>query len=416
MPGNYIRGLLLKALVALVSCAVALAVCEIIGRTAGRSFLKERARLDAWPIFYRLPDKPVGDIYFCRSGPACWSGQVLHQGLKMTCGVEDYYRDEPSITVRYDADGFRNAPGLADWDVAVAGDSFVELGYLQDSDLFTSEFARQAGVRVKNLGAAGAAPLTCMYYLSRYGRAASTRHAFMVFFEGNDIRELAAEQRALDRWAATGKREYRRGAGEGSVLGIAKQGAVNMRRGIRAFLEIRDCARFDSAEGPVPVTLDYAPPGSLQLTEHERDLLEAAVARWGELARQFGMTPWVLYMPCKRRVLDGAVHFPQGASQRETGWRPGDLPVFVGQLCSKHRIEFVDPTQALREETRRGRLTFNPVWDTHLNRLGASVVAKVMADRYAELIRRQPEGPAGTVVVKNEQETKKRTAGSSAGP
>jgi hypothetical protein len=354
---------------------------EGLGRTAGLVFPRPADRPDPWPLFYRLPDDPVGEVYFRRRGPASWAGRPLHDGLELASGrPAASYRDEAPVTVAYDAEGFRNPPGPADWEVVVAGDSFVELGHLPDEDLFTTRYGRLAGVRVRNLGAAGAAADTERWYLAAYGRAPSARHAVLAFFEGNDVAELVRERRALERWRRTGEREERGPGDPFSILGAAWRRAAGAYRVLRVRRAIDEGVRFDAAGGPVPVTLDYAPPGRAGLTAEERGLLEDAIAQWGATARGLGMVPWVLYLPCKRRALDGRLLFSPRSPRRLREWRPGDLPAFVGELCARHGLRFIDATPALAAEAARGRLAFNPVWDTHLNALGAAVVAQVMAE------------------------------------
>ena len=45
---------------------------------------------------------------------------------------------------------------------------------------------------------------------------------------------------------------------------------------------------------------------------------------------------------------------------------------------------FIDLTPALVRETRQGRLTYNAIRDTHLNRHGATVVAQALAEALRE--------------------------------
>ncbi len=93
----------------------------------------------------------------------------------------DHYRDEAAITLTYDTNGFRNSLDLTDWEIAVIGDSFVELGFLPDEELVTSHLARLLGVRVKNLGVSDTGLLTYNHYLKSYATSPATRHV-MVFF------------------------------------------------------------------------------------------------------------------------------------------------------------------------------------------------------------------------------------------
>ena len=43
-------------------------------------------------------------------------------------------------------------------------------------------------------------------------------------------------------------------------------------------------------------------------------------------------------------------------------------------------VDFIDVTPALIHETQQGRMTYNLIWDTHLNAHGAAVVAQALAD------------------------------------
>ena len=121
----------------------------------------------------------LGDAYYRRDGPQIWKGRVIHQMLTWA-GHDDLallYEDEPSITASYDRDGFRNPEGLSDWQVVVVGDSFVELGYMGDGDLFTTGLAQRLGVRVRNLGVAETGALTHIACLESVGKAKSGTHS-----------------------------------------------------------------------------------------------------------------------------------------------------------------------------------------------------------------------------------------------
>ena len=85
-------------------------------------------------------------------------------------------------------------------------------------------------------------------------------------------------------------------------------------------------------------------------------------------------------MPCKRRVLDGYLRFHPNVEKTLVQWAPTDLPEFIGKIANKRGMGFVDLTGPLVDETRQGRLTFNSVMDTHLNRRGSVIVAQAISD------------------------------------
>ena len=89
-------------------------------------------------------------------------------------------------------------------------------------------------------------------------------------------------------------------------------------------------------------------------------------------------------MPCKLRVLWGRLQFdertPESVKAWGETWQARQLPEFVGRVCASNEIRFLDATAALKREANAGRLPYNPVWDTHLNRLGHEVLAQVLAE------------------------------------
>jgi len=373
--------LLSKLLLASASLLLCVLVAEGTFRLIGFDFEAARQRAHAsYPIFYRQPRKPLGDVYFQRRGPASWTGRVLATGLRTDGGLDDAYTEEAEVTITYDGQGFRNPDDLEDWELVVVGDSFVEMGYLPHEDLFTTRLGGHLGARVKNVGASFSGPLTYVAYLAHFGAAPSTRHAVMVFFEGNDLPDAAREAQALRTFQATGRREYRHFEKQTSLLRAAYRLLRRLARGEWQHERLFRNAYFAASDGEQPVSVHYAPPRSDQVTDETRTLLDETFAAWARTARTQDLRPWLVYMPCKRRVLDGRLRFTEDAPQELVGWHPTDLPHLVQALAERHGIGFIDATPGLSEETRRGRLTYNPVWDTHLNRLGAEVVARTLAD------------------------------------
>ena len=139
-----------------------------------------------------------------------------------------------------------------------------------------------------------------------------------------------------------------------------------------------------SPGGEQAVSVNYTPPRSDQVSTEAQAAMDRALASWATTARALGMQPWLVYMPCKRRVLDGHLRFLDETPPPLAAWQPTDLPAFMKQRTQAHAIDFIDVTPALIRETRQGRLTYNGIWDTHLNRHGASVVAQALAEALRE--------------------------------
>lgn len=290
------------------------------------------------------------------------------------------YMNEPVITVEYDRRGFRNPDQLSDWEIAIAGDSFTELGYLPYEQLFTSILAKKLNVSVLNLGTSYTGPLTQLSYLNDYGIAASTKHTMIVFTEGNDLKNLADEYQALVRWREIGQRDFYEFRKQPSLV-----------RALRKFIErlIRKRshgfnAYFKSSQGNIPVTIYYAPPGRSKLsnkTMHHLNYFFRQYADFGKKSRQ--ITLWLAYMPSKLRVVHGHIEFSASANEKLKSWKPTDLPVIISGLCHQYGIKFIDLTPALvRETDLNKKLFYNSIYDNHLNLHGSLVVGQELARQF----------------------------------
>ncbi len=356
---------------------IALGSAEILFRAAGHDFLSWEERKKLIPPFFRLPDEPFAEGLFKRRGPDRWSGQVLRERVRQLGIVPDPYADEEPITVTYDADGFRNPDGLVDWDVVVAGDSFTELGYLPYEALSTSVLARELGLRVKNLGVCATSTLSQLAFLERFGVAKSTRHAFVVFFEGNDLLELHKEFAVVDGWRATGTSSVvRPGPNTSLIRFLAKKLPQFVWRGS---VDVMD-AVFVGSSGDVPLTVMQAPPDPDSMPGEWKAELQEALDRYVALARGHGLEPWLAYVPCKLHVHRERLRFNDRAEPNVKRWKPNDLPGFVTALCAARGIGCVDTTPGLRAEAEAsGGLLYNTIYDTHLNARGAEIVGKELA-------------------------------------
>jgi hypothetical protein len=377
-------GLCLSVIVVMVTVAAAEGVVRVLGIDVLR---QERAWRRMAP-FYRQPTVPAGEVFFRRDGPETWTGQVINTQMKLYRVTPNPYVDEPVTTVRYDSLGFRAAGDLDDWEIAIAGDSFTELGSLTDDELHTTNLGRLLGVRVRNLGVSQTGPLTHLHYLHAWGVAPSTRHVVIAFFEGNDLWDLRDEYRALARWRATGEREYREIGSDASILRTLdgmwqtfRRPAIGPDSAIQAWFRGRD--------GDVPVTLAYAPESSADVLGDDELLaaLDHFFQGYAGFARQAGATPWLAYMPVKLRAAHGRLRFPEGRRTPYARWEPTDLPDLMAGYAARHGIRFIDLSPALAAEAARsGELPYHSIYDTHLNALGAAAVARELAKRLGEVL------------------------------
>ncbi|MDH3254916.1 MAG: hypothetical protein OEM62_08005, partial [Acidobacteriota bacterium] len=348
---------------------------EALFRTVGVDFDQNKRAAAAVPIFYRQPSRPTGSIFFHRAGPAVWKGPVL--------------KDGPEVEIHYDAAGFRNSPELADWEVVVVGDGFVEAGYLPDDRLFTSELSRRSGLRVKNLGTGSTGLLTHIHYLETWGVAPSTRHAVLVFNEGNDLNDLRTETSRLRRFQETGRREVLRAPLPQSSLLRATYRSLERLRASPPIHEsslIPQSANADlvlpGADNPRRVRVFQRIPSREHLPYGMTELLDQGIGQWAQTARDLGLEPWLLYMPSKHRLLFPFIRYDQDVPEPIRNWRPTNLPDLVRTIAEDHGVGFLNPGPRLARASSQGKMVYNPI-DVYLSAEGSRQVGRFLASRFA---------------------------------
>lgn len=370
---------MIHSAVPLAVIPLSLVAVELIGRVTKLDFSNSSAQMQSFPIYYRQPTLPVGDVYFRRPGPDQWTGRVLTAEL-VRVGIEeqDAYDDEPEITVTYDQQGFRNPIDLDDWDMVVVGDAFTELGFLKDDDLFTAQLGNLLNLRVKNLGLSYTGPFSHNTFLSEYGLGNSTTDAILVFFEGNDWKDAEREFDWQQEFKSTGRRPVRTPTQkQTSFTWAAYQFA-------KSWFRKKATTRSSNAQlllnkSTVDITLNYAPPARSELDAKTIEAVESALEDFSTVARAHDVRPWIAYMPCKRRVFHEHLRFSANCPGSIVNWTPTDLPGWIQSLADQNGIQFIDLTPDLVAATQRGVLVFNPIYDTHVNLAGSTVVAKCLA-------------------------------------
>jgi hypothetical protein len=369
---------LLRISVATLATLFSIAALELFFRLVGYDFARHGLPGTELPIYYHSPATHAGEGIFRRSGPATWHGKPLTAFMRIRWGMDDAYPEETPVQIDYDSLGFRNPPGLTDWEVVVTGDSFVELGYLPYDSLFTTIAARKLGVRIKNLGLSTTGPISQTFFVKKYGRAPSTKDAVLCFFEGNDLEDLSREERQTEFFRSTGRPWTH--PKQCSLLGAVIERICVPQTPDRPGPGLRPNAVLLTATNRL-MTLFGTPPSWKGLGSKRRERVERALEEWSRTVRHLGMRPWVMYLPDSRRVFDGLFRYtipdPRPA-------RP--LDDFAGPLravCTSHGIGFIDPYPALRRAAESGRVPHNLLGDTHLTREGATVVADVLADSLA---------------------------------
>ncbi|RME94624.1 MAG: hypothetical protein D6766_05315 [Verrucomicrobia bacterium] len=357
-----------------------LLLAEAAFRLANFDFDRKRAAREKLAPFYRRPCVRTGEVFWRREGPLEWRGRPMTQTAKALGLVLPEPLDEPERTVRYDAEGFRNEPPLKDWEVAVAGDSFVELGHLPCEELWTTLLARRLGCRVRNLGVSNTGQLSHLHYLRAYGLAPSTRRVAVVFYEGNDWTDLRAEWEVWERFRETGRRPVSRLKPQDSLLRALGRWLWQGAEAPRPPRALVPDAFLLVGGQRLPVSLEPCPPAWDELPPATREALGFFLREYGAWVRAHGLEGWLLYAPVKNRVWAGSLEPAGGPRRSEVDCGGAGSAAELVELAEAAGLRFLDLTPALREAWRReGARLYNRLWDTHWTAEGCRVVADAVA-------------------------------------
>lgn len=351
---------------------------EIVCRSVQYDFAQQQKIIEGYPIYYRHAREPTGEVFFKRKGPDQWEGQVLRTAMIQYGMKFDVYTDERSTKTIYDQDGFRNPESLLEWDIAVAGDSFTELGYLDYQELFTTVAMRQLNTHIRNLGVSHTGMFSQIHYIEKFGDSPDLKHGLIVFYEGNDLVDSEKEYQELKKFHETGERPKLEVVPQSSF--IRKIGSL-INRGKRNPPKQRPDAYFLTSHGEkVPITLAWLAVDPSELTIAQKEIMEVAFKTWADTAMEMEIKPWIVFVPTKLRVLFGHLEFHPSADPQFEAWKPNAFPLWIKSLSIKHGIAFMDTTPALVKELQEGNLPFNSLFDPHLSSSGSRAVGEVIAN------------------------------------
>lgn len=296
--------------------------------------------------------------------------------------------DVPDATLhhydlRYDENGFRNSEDLEYADIVVLGDSFVEGNYVSDAEVLTTVLARLQGATVANLGLSSYGPQQQLAALRRYGLPLGPKTVVVVFFEGNDLKDVFS---------------YRRFRAEGPE---PRHSLV-----ARSFTKNLLLSLYALAGSPRPSALPRSglvegPGGHLQrayfmypsepwqaLQAEALQVAKQVMAREYALCSEAGVRFIVAFAPIKYRVYAELMEVEPDSQLAE--WAPNDVLARLREAIHdlSPDIEFVDLTGPLVDSARRGELPYFAD-DSHWSPVGHRVAAKALS----EAIERGADAP-----------------------
>ena len=287
---------------------------------------------------------------------------------------------EPDNIVSYRADryGFNNPDALYDGkpvEAMLLGDSFVEGFCLPPGEDLVSQLRRDEVVAV-GVGIRGNGPLTELATLGRYGPILKPHHVFMVFFEGNDWKNLAEELQLP--WMHSILED---GVGFGTPSSVGDE----TRRARSAIDEFRErpvtivnlLTQTEALRNFVALQQTFARLG-LNYPKATPDIPEFRhiLRRANELAKGWGGSFTLVYLPRVDRYM--------GALSSASAFEP--LHTLVLEGAASEAVPVIDLSPELEKQGHPEDL-YAP--DGHFNGMGAAFAAEIIA-RY---VQHSPDAP-----------------------
>jgi len=276
--------------------------------------------------------------------------------------------------VKYDRNGFRNDVDLNRADIIVIGDSFVEGMTVPAPQLMTSLLAQLQGKVVANLGQMDYGPIQELVVLKRYGLPLRPHTVVWMFYEGNDLQDVADYDHSIRNpptfWSAFFQRSFTRNAvGQVKRLlfkapakpsGLAHSGIFQASDGKKLNLY------FYRLSGP----LTKEDVGALDETT-------GIIAEAFKLCVAQGSRLLVVFVPDGFRVFRQFCQFPEESQCRK--WVPNDLPdrlrSAVGSVSGE--IGYLDLTPNLVNALKKGAVSYradDPHWSADGHRIAAEAI------------------------------------------
>ncbi len=285
--------------------------------------------------------------------------------------------DGKSIVYRTDQNGFRNASGITQADIAVIGDSFTEASHVSEEESFVQRIARGAGMRAVNLGRGGYGPQQELIVLRRYALQYRPKLIIWQFFTGNDVSD--AEEYA--DWERSGRRND-------VPLLTRWMGNSLLREVAIRVLKIPSL-------GAAPATLRYTDGSSERLhVRYQREPamparavseIDRTIAEAARLCAGRGSELVVISIPTMLQALQPYIEFDDPADRARfraagSGENAAAITLRVRDTCVREGCTAIDMFPPLRHAAARDNRRLYIPGDEHLDTRGHQVVARAVLD------------------------------------
>jgi hypothetical protein len=298
-------------------------------------------------------------------------------------------RREP-LVFTYDRWGYRNPLSLAQADVVLIGDSYVEGWYVSDAQTLAHHLQAQLGRPVVNLGVAGYGTLQELRLLKQEALHFQPKVVVWFFFEGNDLDDDARFENFL------AGDPFSPAETQANPQGLAwNQGWQQRSFTLAALRQLRRWSTPVLPSHP-PYVGRLVVPGQPEQTiyfadyaarswgiweadrwQRARDTLQQAV----EFCHAQGIPMLFVLVPIKFRVYRPFVQFAADSPCRT--WRIWPLSSLFTTFCQAAEVPCLDVTELFQHAIRTGSMPYAAV-DSHWGPAGHALVAKRLALELAQ--------------------------------
>jgi hypothetical protein len=239
-------------------------------------------------------------------------------------------------------------------------------------------------VTARNLATVGYSPPTELIVLKNYGIPCAPKTVIWQIAESNDLEEAALFQ----HWVRDGRPDYLKKL-TARVVRPAGEGWQQHSPTFRLFRVLRSPPIWplggtfhDNAGRDYEVRFLQWPSRDQSPVDHAGwPVIAESIEEGAKLSRERQIRLIVMLVPMKMRVLADAIRMSDAMRQEiRPNW---DIPqaktmaAYLGALCKKLDVPFLDLTPILKEHALRGELVYQPL-DTHLSPAGHRIVADAL--------------------------------------
>jgi hypothetical protein len=284
----------------------------------------------------------------------------------------------------YTEHGFRKNSSESPWDIAVIGDSYIEIGE-NDEKTFTEILKRETGLSVLNIGRGWYGPYQYLELLRRYAVEAKPKYVLLAFFAGNDFNDITQ----YEAWKSGGQYYSFRDLDKKNILSrfASASGDIGnyLRRKIQALLRSKGATRRDESffgvinirNKQVPMMF---PRWEREITKREIMALRSILSEFNALCHENHIIPLVVYIPTATQVY-ADLYSPDSNSHfiaRVVNHLANPSLQAIATLAAELNIHFINLLPVFKKQAADGNLLYYP-FDTHWNVEGRRTAASFIA-------------------------------------